>query len=179
MNTIWMNSATQLGLTVDLTNKYSRNMYGAVNGMPCRIYTHKETHGTSSNRRTIEYTNFEISFPQSLNLGLILKREIAVLGKLAKMIGNQDIQTGDPTFDACFTIKGMDEQQVRTFLTDERRRGIMHLRQSILDLQISDLGISWTIDSTKFDPNTIPFYVNQFVQLAYVIYPQNANSQFA
>ena len=179
MNSIWMNSANQLGLTMDLAKKYSRNMYGAINGLACRVYTHTVTHGSSSNRRTVEYTNFEVSFPQSLNMGLILKREVAMLGKLAKMMGNQDIQTGDPAFDACFTIKGMNEQQVRTFLTNERRQSIMHLRQSIEDLQISDLGVSWMIGSTTFDPNTIPFYLNQFVQLAHAIYPHKTTTQFS
>ncbi len=178
MNAIWLNSATQLGLTMDLANKYSRNMFGEINGLACKVYTHKVTHGSSSNRRTVEYTNFEVSFPKSLNMGLILKREVAMLGKLAKLMGNQDIQTGDPAFDACFTIKGTNEQQVRTFLTNERRQSIMHLRQSIVDLQISDLGISWMINSTAFDPNTIPSYLNQFIQLANAIYPHSNTTQF-
>jgi hypothetical protein len=162
---------------MDQTNKRQRNMYGAVNGVTCKIYTHTEYHG-GQHKRSVEFTNFEAYFPQSLNMGLLLKKEGAVLGKIAKMMGSQDIQIGDPGFDACFTIKGMDENQIRTFLTNERRQSIMSVRQTVLDLQISDLGISWTVQSNMFDPNTIPFYITQFVQLADAIYPQNTNVQF-
>mgnify|MGYP006135658533 CR=1 FL=1 len=37
---IWTNSANQLGIVMDQTNKRQRSMYGAVNGVTYKIYTH-------------------------------------------------------------------------------------------------------------------------------------------
>lgn len=71
---------------------------------------------------------------------LHLSRE-GVLGAFRNMLGFQDINVGDETFDSTFTVRGSDADEVRRLLAD------VNVRQAVHDLFNGNVW-SFTVDET-------------------------------
>ena len=102
-----------------------------------------------------------------------MKYESAVWGKCAKMGGAQDIQLGDSEFDSAFTIKGNVENEVRSFLTQDKRRTIMDVRRSFNNMVVTDQTVELTHRKVNRDAGNIVYHMQEFAKLAKVLAPHS------
>ena len=89
-NDAWKQAATELGFNFTPTGtlgKYTMSgmMADGLKQLSCTVWAHTEQHGQSS----ITYMNYDVSFSQPLNLGLVVKREGAILGKTQSCLVNK------------------------------------------------------------------------------------------
>lgn len=138
----WRPIAEELGLTLDL-ERYT--MSGRCAGMHVEVCTTQS--GASY------ATTFTVAFDRALGLGLKLERQGA-LSKLGSMLGMQDIQTGDRTFDERFIVKGNPEDAVRAALTAEVRQRLVTLQEQASMLEVEDrylrAHVGWLVGETAW-----------------------------
>ena len=142
-NDAWKQAATELGLDfTPVTRMFGKYRMSGVIGkqLSCSVWAYTEPNGQSSTT----YMNYDVRFSQPLNLGLVVKREGAILGKIAKLSGKQDIQTNNHAFDMAFTIKGTDEYKVKEFLTPHIQSKLLEARNVLNNLVVSDDSVKVT-----------------------------------
>ena len=141
-NAAWKQAATELGFNFTPPGIFGKYTMSGVIGqqLSCTVWAHTEPQGNSSTT----YMNYDVRFSQPLNLGLVVKREGAILGKIAKLSGKQDIQTNNHAFDKAFTIKGTDEYKVNEFLTPHIQSKLLEARNVLNNLVVSDDSVKVT-----------------------------------
>ena len=141
-NDAWKQAATELGFNFTPPGIFGKYTMSGVIGqqLSCTVWAHTEPQGKSSTT----YMNYDVRFSQPLNLGLVVKREGAILGKIAKLSGKQDIQTNNHAFDKAFTIKGTDEYKVKEFLTPHIQSKLLEARNVLNNLVVSDDSVKVT-----------------------------------
>ncbi len=110
--------------------------------------------GTHDDETIISY---ELEGLERLPLGFTVKAEhrasqMPVVGKLFSG-GQAQVDTGDPRFDQEFIIVGQDPDEVREFLTEERRRALLGLAESCPKFRLTrgDLTYRFTGGTEKID----------------------------
>ena len=141
-NDAWKQAATELGFNFTPPGIFGKYTMSGMIGqqLSCTVWAHTEPQGKSSTT----YMNYDVRFSQPLNLGLVVKREGAILGKIAKLSGKQDIQTNNHAFDMAFTIKGTDEYKVKEFLTPHIQSKLLEARNVLNNLVVSDDSVKVT-----------------------------------
>ena len=141
-NAAWEQAATELGFNFTPPGIFGKYTMSGMIGqqLSCTVWAHTEPQGKSSTT----YMNYDVRFSQPLNLGLVVKREGAILGKIAKLSGKQDIQTNNHAFDMAFTIKGTDEYKVKEFLTPHIQSKLLEARNVLNNLVVSDDSVKVT-----------------------------------
>ena len=141
-NDAWKQAATELGFNFTPPGIFGKYTMSGMIGqqLSCTVWAHTEPQGKSSTT----YMNYDVRFSQPLNLGLVVKREGAILGKIAKLSGKQDIQTNNHAFDKAFTIKGTDEYKVKEFLTAHIQSKLLEARNVLNNLVVSDDSVKVT-----------------------------------
>ena len=141
-NDAWKQAATELGFNFTPPGIFGKYTMSGIIGqqLSCTVWAHTEPQGKSSTT----YMNYDVRFSQPLNLGLVVKREGAILGKIAKLSGKQDIQTNNHAFDMAFTIKGTDEYKVKEFLTPHIQSKLLEARNVLNNLVVSDDSVKVT-----------------------------------
>ena len=141
-NDAWKQAATELGFNFTPPGIFGKYTMSGMIGqqLSCTVWAHTEPQGKSSTT----YMNYDVRFFQPLNLGLVVKREGAILGKIAKLSGKQDIQTNNHAFDMAFTIKGTDEYKVKEFLTPHIQSKLLEARNVLNNLVVSDDSVKVT-----------------------------------
>ena len=141
-NDAWKQAATELGFNFTPPGIFGKYTMSGMIGqqLSCTVWAHTEPQGQSSTT----YMNYDVRFSQPLNLGLVVKREGAILGKIAKLSGKQDIQTNNHAFDMAFTIKGTDEYKVKEFLTPHIQSKLLEARNVLNNLVVSDDSVKVT-----------------------------------
>ena len=165
----WTQAATELGFNFTPPGTFGKyTMSGMIGQLSCSVWAHTEKHGESS----ATYMNYDVSFSQPLNLGLVVKREGAILGKIAKLAGKQDIHTNNHAFDSAFTIKGADEYKVKEFLTPHIQSKLLEARNILKNLEVSDFSVK-SIRMRGFirKPEILVRNVKLLIQLAELIIP--------
>ena len=107
-------------------------VHGQIEGLPFRLYV--AIYGTSKDRRIFTIMSVEIP---GLPPGLTIYHENLFL-KFTKMLGAQDVTTGDPGFDAAFVVKGNDPAAVLNWLNPQRRQAILHHIGDASDIDIRE-----------------------------------------
>ena len=135
-------AATELGFNFTPPGIFGKYTMSGMIGqqLSCTVWAHTEPQGKSSTT----YMNYDVRFSQPLNLGLVVKREGAILGKIAKLSGKQDIHTNNHAFDRAFTIKGTDEYKVKEFLTPHIQSKLLEARNVLNNLVVSDESVKVT-----------------------------------
>ena len=141
-NAAWEQAATELGINFTPPGIFGKFTMSGMIGqqLSCTVWAHTEPQGQSSTT----YMNYDVRFSQPLNLGLVVKREGAILGKIAKLSGKQDIHTNNHAFDRAFTIKGTDEYKVKEFLTPHIQSKLLEARNVLNNLVVSDDSVKVT-----------------------------------
>ncbi len=164
----WSQAADDLGITFTPPpprGLHGHLMEGIVGGFHVKVQNH--THAPDRSLRI--YTDFCVSFPASLDLGLTLTCEGSFFGNLAASLGAQDIITGDSAFDDTFVIKGTDAESVIAFFTEDRRQQTLELNQTLKDLVVTDVDLSWTIDGLVKDNEILVGHVTELTRVAFVL----------
>ncbi len=169
-NDAWKQAATELGFNFTPPGIFGKYTMSGMIGqqLSCTVWAHTEPQGKSSTT----YMNYDVRFFQPLNLGLVVKREGAILGKIAKLSGKQDIHTNNHAFDRAFTIKGTDEYKVKEFLTPHIQSKLLEARNVLKNLEVSDD----SVNSTRMrgfirKPEILVQNVKLLIQLAELINP--------
>lgn len=135
----WEAIAQELGLSYIPGPFFSiGEMAGTLHGYQVRIWVF--TRGGGKNKTT--YTGISTSLSASLGLGLQIYREHMFSG-LGKMLGFQDIQTGDKTFDDRFVVKGHDPDRVLHRLDGNVRRLLLRYDDQVGNAKLDDHTVSW------------------------------------
>jgi len=109
-NRAWEDFATRTGLAFEPGRLLGApRVQGSYRGHSLLVDTYTVHHGKSSTT----YTRIALGLNRPTGLALILYNE-GVFAKLGKILGGQDIQTGDAELDERFVIKGQPEQAIRT-----------------------------------------------------------------
>ncbi|MFK7988275.1 MAG: hypothetical protein AB8I08_19805 [Sandaracinaceae bacterium] len=82
-------------------------------------------------------TRFAVRFDRALGMRLELTPQ-GTLHTLAKLVGMQDIETGDTAFDDRFVVKGQPVDRVRAALTPDVRQRLSALQDQSVTLVIQD-----------------------------------------
>jgi hypothetical protein len=113
-------------------------VYGDLEGYPVKLWVF--TRGGGKNKTT--YTGVSTGIRPALGLGLSVYREHLFSG-LGKMLGFQDIQTGDRRFDERFAVKGRREEEVLLALGPEARSAILRYDDLVGGGKVQDEEIYW------------------------------------
>jgi hypothetical protein len=95
-----------------------------------------DTYTVSTGKATIIYTRIRVPYvnPDSFRFSIYRK---GLFSDIAKWMGMQDIEIGDPEFDEAFVIKGTDPIKVRSFFTDPTIRRLLAAQPQVL-LEVKD-----------------------------------------
>lgn len=109
-NRAWEDFATRTGLAFEPGGLLGApRVRGAYRGHSLLVDTYTVHHGKSSTT----YTRIALGLNRPGGLSLTLYNE-GVFSQLGKLLGGQDIQTGDAELDRRFIIRGQPEQALRT-----------------------------------------------------------------
>ncbi len=162
-NESWTHAARRLGFEFYPGGVLSpRSMSGRLGDY--RVVVDTYSRGSGKNRRT--YTRFRVLYPQPLRLGLRLTREGFFSG-FGKLLGTQDIEVGDLTFDSDILVKGSDPRKVIEFLTPPRRMRIHRFLTARRDAVVSDSEIRWDRRGVVRDAGEIISTVHNLVRVAW------------
>lgn len=103
-------------------------------------------------REDRHWTRFSCRFDRALGLSMSLTKQ-TTLASFAPLMAMQDIQVGDPAFDARFVIKGAPEAQVRAVLTPEVRARLVELQDQATHLEVADDHVTAWIAWQVLDPD--------------------------
>ncbi|MCU0491002.1 MAG: DUF3137 domain-containing protein [Chloroflexaceae bacterium] len=95
-----------------------------------------DSYVVSTGQITIIYTRMRAPYVNKDGLRFKVYRK-GLFSDLGKLLGMQDIQTGDQSFDDAFIIKGNDEAQVRRLLHNPRLRRLIDAQPEI-SLSVED-----------------------------------------
>jgi len=118
----WQRAAQALGLTLERNPRYSSSLFkpfytqqmvGQRGGLPVRVGVRAESSGSGDNRSTTYYTHIDVSLPQSLELGLGARAQHAISRMFGALVGESDVQIGDPEIDPYYTISAAEPEMVR------------------------------------------------------------------
>lgn len=79
--------------------------------------------------------------PLHLDLGLGVTRA-GLLSRVAEWLGKEDIQIGEPAFDAAFTVRGDEPGRVRALLGRPVRAELATVHGDVSTLEVTDEGVS-------------------------------------
>ena len=151
-NAAWKQAATELGLDfTPVTRIFGKYKMSGIIGqqLSCSVWAFSEPNGQSSTT----FMNYDVRFSQPLNLGLVVKREGSILGKITTglmgrgstgLADKQDIHTDNPVFDKVFTVQGTDEYKVKELLTPNIQSKLLEVSNVLKNLVVSDDSINST-----------------------------------
>ncbi len=95
-----------------------------------------DTHTESSGESSVTYTRMRAPYvnPEGFRFTIYRKN---LFSDLAKLMGMQDIEVGDPEFDEAFIIKGNDESRVVSLFSNSKIRQ-MTQDQPQIRLEVKD-----------------------------------------
>jgi hypothetical protein len=126
LRTSWTAVANRHNLSLDVHTGVMRGRFGG-----------SEVSVEAVLHRGLFWTVFRVTFDRPLGVSLSLTREGALTG-IVKLLGAQDIQTGDPQFDAAFVIKGSPEERVRSLLSADVRALLLEVNHDATQLVVKD-----------------------------------------
>lgn len=111
----WEAAAETLGLSFEgglLRTRISGRLKG------CDVVVETVSEGMGKTRSTV--MRYEVRYPLPLAIGLRITRDSLFTG-LARRLGVQELEIGDPEFDERYALKGDHPIELRRFLTPARR----------------------------------------------------------
>ncbi|HXT71980.1 MAG TPA: hypothetical protein VN700_19655 [Vicinamibacterales bacterium] len=98
-----------------------------------------DTYAVSTGKVTIVYTRMRAPFVNPGGFRFTVYRK-SVFSGIAKFFGMQDVEVGDPQFDADFIVKSTDEARARQLLANVRIRDLISKQKDINFLVKDDEG---------------------------------------
>ena len=135
-NDAWKQAATELGLDfTPVTRMFGKYRMSGVIGkqLSCSVWAYA---GPNNQGGYTTYMNYDVRFPQPLNLGLVVKQKGSILREItAGVMGH---------FDKAFTVKGTDENKVKELLTPNIQSKLLEVSNVLYNLVVSDDSINST-----------------------------------
>lgn len=108
---------------------------GALSGLPFSMGL-KSSRGSKA-KQVLLWAKLELPGD---SFGLTLRNESFWSG-LAKSVGPEELSLGDPEFDAAFVVHGDSVEQWESFLTPERRSGLLHYFSQLPRASLKDQAV--------------------------------------
>jgi len=164
MNEAWRAAAERLGFEF-APGSWSGGptITGTLDGSPAEIHSYTKSSGKSSTR----YTRYTLGFTP-IGVGLKLTRQSGV-GYLLKVLGTQDIEIGDPTFDEAFIVQATDPQAARAVLTPGTTMMLNRLIAVHPEIVVTDDQLVLDRRGTVRDPDTLVSTLRRLASAATVL----------
>ncbi len=95
-----------------------------------------DTFAVSTGKSTATFTRMRAPYVNPDGFRFKIYRKSAFSG-IAKRLGMQDVEVGDPAFDDAFIVRGSDESRLRSLLADDTIRDLL-LAQPVAYLEVRD-----------------------------------------
>ena len=155
----WAEAAAQLGLDLTGGGTFSfPRMDGLIDHY--RVSVHKFTKGSGNNQQV--FTRFTVGYPTT-DFRFEISRQTKAGGFLRRMIGRQDVEIGDASFDDAFVITTADSDQLSAFLTAERRSTLGRLLATYPTLEVTNDSVRVDVRKVIRDPEVIVSTVRRLV----------------
>jgi len=136
---VWQDVATELGLASSLGSTFRPGaVQGSYTGLKVSLV--EEFRGSGRSQKSYTVLTCELAPYLDLNFRLLDEN---FLRKVGKAIGDDDIETGDQTFDEKFIIRGLDADKVLRLLTHKNRRLLCQTRDLIGPFSVDDFAVKW------------------------------------
>lgn len=139
----WMQYAQQRGCEL-VDRAPSLHMVATSHGLTVRLsewVEHVRPHGVNHNDQYVRRASVSVQSP--IETGNLLVTREGVGSKILKAFGGQDIELGDPAFDPVFRVRSVQPEDVPRVLTPAARAALVHVAQSVPDVEISDNHVRW------------------------------------
>jgi hypothetical protein len=158
----WQEAASQLRIRHNAGDLFTKpELYGRVRDCRVKITIRSKHQGNHSKR----YTCYEVTYPRALPFALSLKEQTAFSG-IKKFLGGQDIEVGDPTFDAFVVVRSHDSTQVREFLNPTRRLYVRRILSMHPGAEITDSQVKWDCKGAEGNCTSLANNVKRLVDFA-------------
>lgn len=158
----WTEAANLLGFA-----KVRSGFRPRISGRDGQVRATIDVYSKSTGQSQSTYTRYRIKF-HPIGLGLRLSRQTGWHGVL-KVFGAQDIEVGDPTFDATFVIKGKSTEAVRRFLTAGRMMSLNRLLAVHPGIVVTDDELILESPGVERDVETIVSTVRRMMSAANIL----------
>jgi len=113
-----------------------------------------DTYAVSTGKSTVVFTRLRAPYVNRDGFRFTITRA-NIFSPIARTLGFQDVEVGEPEFDKAFVIKSNDESRVRTFLADADLRAQLSLQPKLTLSVLDDEGYFGTafpegVDELKF-----------------------------
>lgn len=164
MNEAWQAAATTLGFEFASGSwGGGPTLTGTVDGAAAEIHSYTKSSGKSSTR----YTRYTVGFPP-IGVGLRLSRQSG-FGSILKVLGVQDIEIGESTFDEAFLVQATDPRAARAFLTPGVTMVLNRLIALHPEVVVSDDNLVLDQRATVRDPDTLVSTLRRLASAAAVL----------
>ncbi|MBW2260449.1 MAG: hypothetical protein JRG91_00630 [Deltaproteobacteria bacterium] len=168
----WGSFAQEAGLSLDRGGWFrAPTVSGAYGGFNVYLYTYSQ--GSGKNKTT--YTSMIVYLPIDHRSHVRITRE-GFLSKITKAFGAQDIQLGDPAFDAAYIIKSDTPQFVPHLLTPQVR-GALLSGGSGMNVTVSRGRVFYNQTGVQRDQGMLRYVLDTLVMVARTVVDVETPSQ--
>jgi hypothetical protein len=133
-------------------------MDGLIAGHVISVHTFTKGSGNGQPR----YTRFQVEYP-SIGFEFELSRQTKVGGFFRRIVGMQDVEIGDPSFDDAFLVKTADPDRLPAFFTGQRRMTLNRLLATYPILEVTDTRVRVDVRRTIRDSEVLISSVRRLV----------------
>jgi hypothetical protein len=123
-------------------------MWGTLEGVVVRAYAVRVS-------RLAYALEIQVGLGQPLGLGLQIRPQ-HTFDRLSALFGAQDLELGDPPFDAAFVVKAHEPGAIRELLDAPTRAALLAVHQGVGALSLSDDGLTVRLPLLGRDPSVVP-----------------------
>jgi hypothetical protein len=157
----WGRFASEAGLSLEPGGWFrAPTVSGAYRGFSVYLYTYSQGSGKSKTT----YTSMVVYLPVPNRSHVRVTRE-GFLSKITKAFGAQDIQLGDPAFDAAYIIKSDTPEYVVDLLTPQIR-GAMLGGGDVMNFTVSRGTVFYTQVGVQRDPGVLRYVLDVLAMVA-------------
>lgn len=168
----WMDFAQTLGMRGSGTWPEMR-MTGSIDGISVGIEHHRQitydrdysSADRSTDRKVKQWCQAWAGIPGGA--GDLQIAEEGLFAKLAKLVGSQDIKTGDPKFDKRFIVKSSNTDSAVARLHPKARAALLSLEDTLRgEITVEDGSVKWKKPNSSVTPERALEIMKQLAQAA-------------
>ncbi len=161
---LWEETAQALELTHEPPPNASGKTIGPITGTRKGFQIRLNHSKHRDNKNSTPYTTLEVTHPSHMDLGLNITPEGLLTGA-SKILGVQDIQTGDQRFDDAFVVQGKRIEEILALLTPTVRARLLDLKTPDGHIKLTDKGSYQEWDGFVVNTNKLKTAIEHHVLL--------------
>lgn len=143
-------------------------MVGVRGGLEVRVGTRVVVSGSGDNQSTTYYTYAEAGYGRSLDMGLGVSPTDSLMKVWSSLVGDNDLQIGDPELDPAYTIRAAEPELARRLLTTPYvAEALRHLAPARFAPSLDDACARGERRGKTFDPGVLGAVIDQTLDLAH------------